>query len=171
MEESSRTCPTSHPISVLLCWKVGTSPNESHQPTSDPTRTRSHLCSLSPIYISSSTNSLAIAWRVDFQSSEFPDYYRPRKEPDRVSFADADTAKSGEELLKQFLFDGSSRGNQSSRGRFSTENGETEMKSNRSSHSSISDEYTGDDADLSIKASVNDPSHGIKLTIFQTTKI
>ena len=99
-----------------------------------------------------------------------PDYYRPRKEPDRVSFADADTAKTGEELLKQFLFDGSSRGNQSSRGRFSTENGETEMKSNRSSHSSISDEYTGDDADLSIKASVNDPSHGIKLTIFKRPK-
>lgn len=103
----------------------------------------------------------------------FPDFYEPRKEPVPVSFADADTARTGDELLQQFLEHPSS----TRRNTLDTpEDMDVDEKSNPSvwsARSSRSDEnlsYMGEDTDLTIKATVSDPSRGIKMTILKRPK-
>lgn len=109
------------------------------------------------------------------------DFYESKGESDAVvSFADEDTCRTGEELLQRFLEQPSS----SKRSRLekdgvmednrTPDDTDLEDKSNMSVCSGRSSDgnhsYVGDDTDLTIKATVSDPSRGIKLTILKRPK-
>lgn len=108
------------------------------------------------------------------------DFYESKGESDAVvSFADDDTCRTGEELLQRFLEQPSS----SKRSRLekdglmedrTSDDTDLEDKSNMSVCSGRSSDgnhsYVGDDTDLTIKATVSDPSRGIKLTILKRPK-
>lgn len=103
------------------------------------------------------------------------DFYRHRKKPMLISFGDADTERTGDELLQQFLEHpaGARRNTSDQR---TPEDMDVDEKSNpsvwsaRSSRSDGNLSYMGEDTDLSIKATVSDPSRGIKMTILKRPK-
>ena len=95
-----------------------------------------------------------------------------------LSTGDESASKTGEQLLQQFLVPSSDERRMSVRKDEQPEDGrdadENRSDGNRSSRSSRSDEntsYAGDDADLTVKATVSDPSLGIKLTILKRPKL
>lgn len=108
------------------------------------------------------------------------DFYETKRESDAaVSFADEDTCRTGEELLQRFLEQPST----SKRSRLekdglmeerTPDDTDPDDKSNVSVCSGRSSDgnhsYVGDDTDLTIKATVTDPSRGIKLTILKRPK-
>ncbi|KAI0215764.1 Histone H4 [Lamellibrachia satsuma] len=116
----------------------------------------------------------------------------PRKKEVHVTFEDEHSHKTGEQLLQEFLdmpypvaMDTTQVGeakseNQSADGTVEdmdydvkSERSEPSERSSRSerSHSDESLSFLGDDADLTVKATVSDPSLGIKLTITKRPKI
>ena len=118
----------------------------------------------------------------------------PRKKEVHVTFEDEHSHKTGEQLLQEFLDTpypvamdtaqaGEAKGeNQSADGTVEdmdydldekSEKSEPSERSSRSerSHSDESMSFLGDDADLTVKATVSDPSLGIKLTITKRPKV
>ena len=115
-------------------------------------------------------------------------YVGRRKEASRVTFEDQDSHKSGEQLLREFLdmpypvamdTAQTKSENQSADGTVDMDYDEKSERSERSerssrserSHSDESLSFLGDDADLTVKATVSDPSLGIKLTITKRPKV
>ena len=125
----------------------------------------------------------ALAGRLHFVTPNR--YVRRRKEAPRVTFDDEHSHKTGEQLLREFLdmpypvaMDTAQvkSENQSADGTVDMDYDEKSERSERSSRSerSHSDEslsFLGDDADLTVRATVSDPSLGIKLTITKRPKV
>ena len=93
-------------------------------------------------------------------------FKRPVLKEKEVSLADADSHRTGEEMLQEFLTHNSHPGgNKSERIPFmkmeSTTSSDMEVSNNSDERSS----YEGDDSHLTVKATVSDPSKGIKLFI------